>query len=721
MIRGPPQFFKRSCGKVDRQAGIDVLFTPKSIAVIGASSTKGKLGNDVIRNLIDSGYEGRIYPVNPKGGEILGKKVFKSVADISGAIDVAVIVIPAKYVLEAVVDCGKKGVRALVIITAGFKEVGHEGQSLEQKIIELAEKYNMVVQGPNCLGIINTHAPYNASFSSGTPSKGTIAFASQSGALMTGILDWSLMEKIGFSKFVSLGNKAQLDEADFIEAFGRDPDSTFILLYIESVVDGPKFMKACRNVVQHKPIFVVKSGVSAAGARAASSHTGSLAGSDMAYDVAFRQSGVSRAKSMAALFDVANVFDDMHLPAGNRVAIVTNAGGPGIITTDACEANGLEVSTLSPATAEHLRMNLPPAASVYNPIDALGTASPEDYALCIDAAFRDENIDSILVLLTPQAMTDETETARVIVEAHAKYPNKPIIAVFMGGNSMVYPRILLNEGGVPIFDFPERAVHALAELYKYTVIRDKLSDEAVPKFKVDKKKVEDIIKRVREDGRRILLGSEAHAIAEAYNIPVAKIRLATSSEEAKNLANELGYPVVMKISSPDIVHKTDIGGIKIGLKTPEEVESAFVEILDNARRHVPKAMIYGVDIQEMAEKGKELIIGCSRDIQFGPLIMFGAGGIYVNYLKDVSFRLAPMTRQDAAELVMETKIGTMLQGVRGELPSDIPMIEDAILRISQLVTDFKEIVELDINPAFAYVKGKGVSAVDVKITIGGET
>ncbi|MFW9909988.1 MAG: acetate--CoA ligase family protein, partial [Candidatus Thorarchaeota archaeon] len=368
-----------------------------------------------------------------------------------------------------------------------------------------------------------------------------------------------------------------------------------------------------------------------------------------------------------------------------------------------------------------LRMNLPPAASVYNPIDALGTASPEDYALCIDAAFRDENIDSILVLLTPQAMTDETETARVIVEAHAKYPNKPIIAVFMGGNSMVYPRILLNEGGVPIFDFPERAVHALAELYKYTVIRDKLSDEAVPKFKVDKKKVEDIIKRVREDGRRILLGSEAHAIAEAYNIPVAKIRLATSSEEAKNLANELGYPVVMKISSPDIVHKTDIGGIKIGLKTPEEVESAFVEILDNARRHVPKAMIYGVDIQEMAEKGKELIIGCSRDIQFGPLIMFGAGGIYVNYLKDVSFRLAPMTRQDAAELVMETKIGTMLQGVRGELPSDIPMIEDAILRISQLVTDFKEIVELDINPAFAYVKGKGVSAVDVKITIGGET
>ncbi|MFW9953112.1 MAG: acetate--CoA ligase alpha subunit [Candidatus Thorarchaeota archaeon] len=721
MIRGPPQFFKRSCGKVDRQAGIDVLFTPKSIAVIGASSTKGKLGNDVIRNLIDSGYEGRIYPVNPKGGEILGKKVFKSVADISGAIDVAVIVIPAKYVLEAVVDCGKKGVRALVIITAGFKEVGHEGQSLEQKIIELAEKYNMVVQGPNCLGIINTHAPYNASFSSGTPSKGTIAFASQSGALMTGILDWSLMEKIGFSKFVSLGNKAQLDEADFIEAFGRDPDSTFILLYIESVVDGPKFMKACRNVVQHKPIFVVKSGVSAAGARAASSHTGSLAGSDMAYDVAFRQSGVSRAKSMAALFDVANVFDDMHLPAGNRVAIVTNAGGPGIITTDACEANGLQVATLSPATAEHLRMNLPPAASVYNPIDALGTASPEDYALCIDAAFRDENIDSILVLLTPQAMTDETETARVIVEAHAKYPNKPIIAVFMGGNSMVYPRILLNEGGVPIFDFPERAVHALAELYKYTVIRDKLSDEAVPKFKVDKKKVEDIIKRVREDGRRILLGSEAHAIAEAYNIPVAKIRLATSSEEAKNLANELGYPVVMKISSPDIVHKTDIGGIKIGLKTPEEVESAFVEILDNARRHVPKAMIYGVDIQEMAEKGKELIIGCSRDIQFGPLIMFGAGGIYVNYLKDVSFRLAPMTRQDAAELVMETKIGTMLQGVRGELPSDIPMIEDAILRISQLVTDFKEIVELDINPAFAYVKGKGVSAVDVKITIGGET
>jgi len=709
-----------SCSKVDRQKGIDELFNPRSIAVIGASATKGKLGNDVLRNLIDSGFDGRIYPVNPRGGEILGLKVHRNVTQIPNDVDVAVVVIPAKYVLQEVEECGQKGVKALVVITAGFKEVGHEGQEAEKKLVEIAEKYEMVVQGPNCLGIINTSAPYNASFSAGTPGKGKIAFASQSGALMTGILDWSLMEKIGFSKFVSLGNKAHLDEADFVEAFGRDPDSTFILLYIESVVDGRKFMQACRKVVPSKPIFVVKSGVSAAGARAASSHTGSLAGSDTAYDVAFKQCGVRRAHNMASLFDIAAVFDDMHLPSGKRIAIVTNAGGPGILTTDACEDSGLEIAQFTSETIEYLKENLPPAASVFNPIDALGTAQPEDYALCVEASLRDDNVDAVLVLLTPQAMTKETETAQILVESHKKYPNKPLIAVFMGGNSMVYPRIVLTEGSIPVFDFPERAVHAIAELYHYTVSRDNLKEEASPIFKVDKKKTAKIIESVRKDNRRVMLGSEAHAIAEAYGIPVARIRLATSTEEAKNLAEELGYPVVLKIASPDIVHKSDIGGIRIGLKSPEEVEEAFLQILDNAKSHMPNAMVYGVDVQEMAEKGKELIIGCSRDVQFGPLIMFGAGGIFVNYLKDISFRLAPMTRSDAGELIMETKMGTLLKGVRGEAPSDIAAIEDTILRISQLVTDFEDIVELDINPAFAYEKGKGVSAVDVKITIGGK-
>ncbi len=704
---------------MDRQKGIDQLFNPRSIAVIGASATKGKLGNDVLRNLVGSGYSGRIYPVNPRGGEILGLKVYRSISEIANRPDVAIIVIPAESVLEAVEECGKKGVKALVIITAGFKEIGHEGQEAEKKLVELAEKYEMVIQGPNCLGIINTTAPYNASFSAGTPRKGSIAFASQSGALMTGILDWSLMEKIGFSKFVSLGNKAHLDESDFIEAFGRDPDSTFILLYIESVVDGRKFMEVCRKVIPSKPIFAVKSGVSAAGARAASSHTGSLAGSDTAYDVAFRQCGVRRASNMAALFDVAAVFDDMYLPKGNRVAIITNAGGPGILTTDACEASGLQIAQLSSETIEFLRNNLPPAASVYNPIDALGTAQPEDYTLCVEASLRDENVDSVLVLLTPQAMTKETETAQVLVESHRKYPDKPLVAVFMGGNSMVYPRIILTEGGIPIFDFPERAVHAIAELYHYTVSRDHLKHESTPSFKVDKKKVAEIIKAVKKDKRRVLLGSEAHAIAEAYGISVARIRLATSSEEAKILADELGYPVVLKIASPDIIHKSDIGGIRIGLQSPDEVEDAFLQILDNVRAHMPNAMIYGVDVQEMVEQGKELIIGCSRDVQFGPLVMFGAGGIFVNFLKDIAFRLAPMTRSDARDVIMETKMGTLLKGVRGEAPSDITAIEDTILRISQLVTDFEEIVELDINPAFAYERGKGVSAVDVKITIGG--
>jgi len=702
---------------VDRQASIDILFNPKSIAVIGASSSRGKLGNDVLRNLIDSGYDGRIYPINPKAGEILGLKAFRSIKEVPSQVDVAVIVIPASFVLEAVEECGQKGVKALVIITAGFKEIGHEGIEAEKKLVELAEKYKMVIQGPNCLGITNTSAPYNASFSAGTPGKGTIAFASQSGALMTGILDWSLMEKIGFSKFVSLGNKAHLDEADFIEAFGRDPNSTFLLLYLESVVDGKKFMEACKKVVPKKPIFIVKSGVSEAGARAASSHTGSLAGSDMAYDIAFKQSGVRRAHDMASLFDVAAVYDDMSLPSGNRVAIITNAGGPGILTTDACESSGLEVTQLTSETKEFLKANLPPAASVNNPIDALGTAQPEDYELCIEASLKDTNVDSVIVLLTPQAMTKVTETAKVLVDSHKKYPSKPLLSVFMGGNSMVYPRIVLTSGGIPVFDFPERAVHALSELYKYTVNRDRLKDETIPKFKVDMQQVEKIIDSVRKDGRRVLLGSEAHAIAEAYKIPVARIRLATTPEEAATIADEFGYPVVMKIASPDIVHKSDIGGIKVGLYNYAEVQIAFHEIMENVKTHMPDAKVYGVDVQEMAEKGREIIIGCSRDVQFGPLIMFGTGGIYVNFLKDISFRLAPMTRTEVHELIMETKLGKLLEGVRGEPPSDIEAIEDTILKISQLVTDFEEIVELDINPAFGYESGKGVTAVDVKITL----
>jgi acetyltransferase len=704
---------------MDKQKGIETLFRPNSIAVIGASATKGKLGNSVVRNLLDSGYDGRIYPVNPKGGEILGLQVFRSVGDIPGDVDVAVIVIPARFVLEVVEECGEKGVEALVVITAGFKEVGHEGQEAERKMVEIAKQYDMIVQGPNCLGIINTSEPYNASFAAGTPEKGIIAFASQSGALMTGILDYSLMEKIGFSKFVSLGNKALLDESDFLKAFGNDPDSHFILLYIENVTDGKQFMEVAKEVVKKKPVFVVKSGVSEAGARAASSHTGSLAGSDTAYTVAFKQCGVIRAESISELFDIANVYDDMGLPAGNRVAIITNAGGPGIITTDACEGMGLEVAQFSSDTIDYLKERLPPAAALYNPIDALGTAQPEDYTVCMEAALRDPNVDSLIVLLTPQAMTKEAETAQAVVDTHQKFPEKPIVTVFMGGNSMVYPRIVLNEAGIPVFDFPERAVNAIAELYHYTVLRDSLKDETPPKFDVDKDTVQKIIREVREDERRVLLGHEAHAIAEAYGIPVAKIELATSSEEAKQIAEELGYPVVLKIASPDIVHKSDVGGIEIGLQTPEEVEEAFLRIVENARDGRPKAIIYGVDVQEMAEAGKELIVGCSRDVQFGPLIMFGAGGVYVNFLEDVAFRLAPMTRTDAKALIDETKISTLLKGVRGEPPSDVKALEDTILRISQLVTDFSDIVELDINPVFAYEQNEGVSAVDVKITISG--
>ena len=696
---------------------IKYLFTPRSVAVIGAAREPSKVGHSIVKNLIDCGYPGKIYPVNPKATEILGLKVYPSVLDIPDDVDLAVIAVRANIVPMVLEQCGQKGVKAVIVITAGFKEVGVEGAELEKKLVEIARKYNIALQGPNCLGTIDTYTPINASFASAMPYRGNIAFISQSGALCTAILDWSLRERVGFSKFISLGNKAVLDEIDFMEEIAKDENTKVVLVYIESIEDGNKFLKLMPNITKKKPIIIVKGGTSEEGARAASSHTGALAGSYVAYETAFRQTGVIPASGVSDLFDFAVTFSTQPIPKGRNVAIVTNAGGPGILTTDACIREGLKLASFSKETINKLKERLPPMANIYNPVDVIGDAKADRYYYAMDIVLSDENVDSLLVILTPQAMTEPTKTAEKVVELKNKYPSKPILAIFMGGPSVDEAVELLKKNNIPTYDFPEDAVRSLAALTKYGEYLRAPIEKPKVFNDVDRETVRKIIERVRSENRVVLLGSESARLVSAYGIPVPEIHLAKNEEEAVRIAEKIGYPVVLRISSPHILHKSDIGGIAINIKSAEEVKQKFREILENAKKYVPDAKIYGVEVYPLAPKGKEMIVGVSKDPQFGHLIMFGLGGVYVNFLKDVSFGLAPLSENEAREMVQRTKAYTLLSGIRGEPPSDIDKVVETLLRISQLVTDFPEIAEIDINPLFVYEKGKGVLALDVKMIL----
>lgn len=696
---------------------LDAIFRPKSVAVIGASSTPGKVGYVLANNLLKSGYDAPIYLVNVKGGEILGQQAYKSINDIPGDVELAVICIPSKFVLSTVEECGEKGVKALIVISAGFKETGHEGAELEKKLVETAHKYGMRIQGPNCLGAINTHVPYDLSFASTLPKKGSIGFVTQSGALGTAILDWIIAEEIGFGSIISLGNKADLDEVDFIEAMAEDPDIKVILLYLESIERGRKFLEVASEIVKKKPIMVVKGGTSSAGAKAAGSHTGALVGSFLAYQKAFDKTGVILSESMEDLFNYAVAFTEQSLPEDEGIAIVTNAGGPGILSTDLIEKLGLKMASLTDETRQFLKENLPSAAATGNPVDILGDALPDRYAIALEASLKDENVHSVLVLLTPQAMTDSLTTAEHIVDISKKYKDKPIVTVFMGGDWVAEAAEYLKDNGVPCYNFPEKGVKTLDALYQYAR-HLKLPELEPPEFPdINREKVATIFKEAQEDGRKVLFPHEAMQVAKAYGIPAPGSALATTADEAVKYADEMGYPVVMKVVSPDIMHKSDIGGVELNLTNSNMVRIAFEEIMRKSRKAQPLAKIYGITVDQMVPKGKEMIIGMSRDPQFGPMVMFGLGGIYVNFLKDVAFRLAPMNEREAQEMMEETRSYSLLKGVRGEPPSDIDAIREAILRVGHLVWDFPELKDLDINPIFVYNEGKGVSALDVKITL----
>jgi len=698
--------------------GLDFLFNPQQVAVIGASQSPQKIGYAILDNIIKSGYKGAIYPVNPRESEIGGRKCYCSIKDIDVPVELAVISIPAAKVGQVARECGQSGVKGLVVITAGFKEVGLEGHKLEQELLKICREFGMRMLGPNCVGLMNTHSPINASFANGFPNRGNISFISQSGAMLVSILDWSFEMGLGFSSFISLGNKADLNEVDFIESCADDPQTSVILCYIEDVTNGDRFVKVCSSAARKKPIVILKSGTSTAGAQAASSHTGALAGSDRAYDAAFRQCGVLRADSMNDLFDLARAFSAQPLPLQPRVAIVTNAGGPAIVTTDAVEKNGLKMARFTKETIDQLRENLPPAANIYNPVDLIGDARNDRYHFALDTVLKDNNVDSVLVLLCPAAVTEPLETAKSIVELSQRFASKPVMAVYMGGKSLETGNNYLTENGIPVFTFPEPSVRAIKGMVDYAGYKNNPAVlEPVELASIDQAAAQNVINDVLADRRVVMLGHEASSMMAAYGIPVSHSYLAETEEEAAKIAVKVGLPVALKISSPRILHKTDVGGVEIGLHSEAEVRRAFTRIMEKVRYFMPDAPIYGIEVQNMVEDGVEVIVGMSRDIQFGPLVVFGLGGIYVNLLEEVTFRLATalVTREEVEKMIAETKAYTLLKGYRGKKASDIGALTDSILRTARMVSDLKQITEMDINPIRVHTKG--VTALDVKITI----
>jgi len=693
------------------------FFDARSVAVVGASSSPDKLSNAILRNLIQSGYQGNIYPINPKASEIENYKAYPSVSSLPEAVDLAVLVIPASKVLEVAKECGEKGVKNIITITAGFKEVGKEGLEAEKKLAALCGKYGMRMLGPNCAGMMDTHVPINTSFAKAFPKKGDIAFFSQSGAMLVAILDWSFKVGLGFSKVVSLGNKTNLTEIDFIQEAADDPYTKVILCYIEDVADGPKFLDVVGQATRKKPVIIYKSGASQAGAQAASSHTGALAGSDLAYDIAFQQCGVIRARSITELFELAITFANSPVPQGPKVAVVTNSGGPGIITTDNIELRGLTMSRFTKETLDILRAGLPPEAGIYNPVDVLGDALADRYSFALETVCKDPNVDSVVVIICPTATNNPTEVARVVAEMKGKFPEKAFYGAFFGGPAMDEGQEILNNEGIPCFTFPEPVISSIGQMVSYNDYKtSQVSERQERPGNIDKKAVKAVFYDVLKDNRLVLLGSETTEVARAYGIPAAPIALATTPQEAVDEAEKMGYPVVLKVASPKILHKTDVGGVKVGLATAEEVYSGFQEIVENSHHYMPQAEIYGVEVQKMMPKGTELIIGMTRDVQFGPMIAVGLGGIYVNLIKDVSFRLARgLTRREIEKMIMETKAYTLIRGYRGDKPKDMGALIDAVERVANLVMDFPEITEIDVNPVFAYEEG--LSALDIKITI----
>lgn len=699
---------------MDHHPNIEALFWPKSVAVIGASATQGKIGNIICNNLLEAGYKGQIFPVNPKAETILDLPVTRDIHDIPGPLDMAVICVPPKFVLDSLNKLALLPTKAVTVITAGFKEVGKEGYYLEQEVKQIAAKHGIALLGPNCLGLINPDNGLNATFAVGQPNKGNVAFFSQSGALCVSILDWALGHNVGFSKFISLGNKAVLDEADMLSALAEDPSTKVILGYIEGVENGKRFMQVAKRVSKQKPVIMIKSGTTSAGAKAASSHTGAIAGSDQAYTAAFKQSGIIRCPDVNSLFVLAESFSTQPLPTGPNLAIVTNSGGPGILAADATEKTGLMLARLSNATVERLMALLPPYASLYNPIDIIGDAPASRYRDTLEVVLKDERVHAVMVLLSPTASVQVEETAQAMIDL-AKTSDKPMFGCFMGEKVVGPGKRMLGQAGIPCYAFPEPAIYAIDAMFKYHERIKKPAPVEVC-FRRDRKAAADVIKEARRRGMDEIVEFQAQGLLKAYGLPLPETRLARTSDEAVRAADEIGYPVVLKIASPQISHKSDVDGVRVNLQTPEQVRATFLDITSRAQRLREDAFISGCLVQSMAQKGsKEVIVGFKRDAQFGPLLLFGLGGIYVEVLKDTSFRLAPLGLSDAQEMIREIKSFPLLRGVRGEAPVNFKALEDVILTMAQLAQDFPTIQEAEFNPVL--VSPEKAIVADVRVLL----
>ncbi len=710
---------------------LDAIFCPKSLAVVGASTAPGKVGHDIFVNILKGGYQGTLYPVNPKAASVASVKAYPTIADIPDSLDLAMIILPPKLALPAVQEAIAKGVKGVVIVSAGFKEIGGEGLEIENKIVALCREAGVRLVGPNCLGVINPVADVslNASFSGRMPKAGNVSFMSQSGALCTAVLDFATDREFGFSKFISIGNKADVDEVDLLRYFHEDPDTEVIMIYVEELQRGQAFIKAAKEITggdfQPKPILVIKSGRTSAGAQAAASHTGSLAGSEAVYDAIFAQSGIIRVDSIDELFDFATAFAYKNenalgkmrrkVPLGNRVAIVTNAGGPGIVATDMTVVSGLELAKFSEETIASLKSHLPVTANVQNPVDVIGDAAQDRYENALAAVIRDEGVDGALVILTPQSMTNAIGTAEAIVRI-ARRSHKPILCCFMGIIDVSAGVKYLQAHGVPVYRFPENAAKAFGAIYRYSRWLNR--QELAPfDFKHDKPCAREIIESSLAAGKTYLGELEGTKLLKCYGFNVLPTELAHSAQEAVQLADGMGYPVVMKIVSPQIIHKSDAGGVKINLADAAVVQNAFEEIVNNAEAFDASAQIDGVLVQKMAPKGQEVILGANRYPKFGHLVMFGSGGVLVEVFKDVTFRLAPINRNNARWMVRGIKGAALLNGFRGMAKADTVALEKLLVCLSDLVVDNPEIKELDINPLLVHPEGQGATVADCRFIL----
>ncbi len=702
-----------------RSDALDALFRPRSIAVIGASRRKGSIGFEITRNIINYEFPGAVYPVNPNADTVHSIRCHKSVLAIQDEVDLAIIVVPSRLVLRTIEECGIKGVKAVIVITAGFKEVGGDGIALESQVLDAVKRHGMRMMGPNCMGIINTHPEHhvNATFARQEPLGGRVGFMSQSGALGVVLLDYAKKMNLGFSMFASVGNKADVSGNDLVRYWENDPDTDVILLYLENFGNPRNFIPIARRVTRKKPIVVVKSGRTMQGASAASSHTGALAGTmEAGAQALLEQNGILRANTVRQLFDMAKALATKRFPEGKRIGIVTNAGGPGVLLTDAVVQLGMEVPRFAHETVERLKQHLPVEATKGNPVDVIGSGDAESYSQALQAVADDPNVDALIVVFVPPVMVNVREVINAILTEGRKIV-KPMVTCVMGGTGDEDILAELDRAGIPNYEFPDAAAVAMASLVRYGDLRRQPVGK-VERFGVDRAAAEDIIETARRRGGGWLHEEEVNRLLVAYGIPLVRSVRAATSDEAVKVAQDLGYPVVVKVDSPDVVHKTDVGGVMVDVRNDEEIRQGFARVTGAVREAVPAARIEGVIVQQLLKKGREVIFGMNMDPAFGPLMMFGLGGIFAETMRDVTFRIAPLSDHDAEQMLENVHGVSWLRGTRGEGPVDMAKLREILQRLSQLVMDFHEIQTFDINPFMACPEGMVSAAVDARLRIG---